>query len=188
MWWIERGTTPSLYLQSWLHPPPQIPGTETVWPSLLLFLISVSGIELAYAVDEMGTEPNKTPANSVGLLQNSSFFTERPRVQKLEKARTTFKLVIIINERTDCQEIYRLKEDQAFSLSLELGRREKVAWHPSAEFLLPSVGGGWRFCRYCYCGENDLERDERCNWFCEYSILKNNFLYISFQISIHSAF
>jgi hypothetical protein len=40
-----------------------------------------------------------------------------------------------------------LKEDQAFSLSLELGRREKVAWHPSAEFLLPSVGGGWRFSK-----------------------------------------
>jgi hypothetical protein len=38
-----------------------------------------------------------------------------------------------------------LKEDQAFSLSLELGRREKVAWHPSADFLLPSVGGGGDF-------------------------------------------
>jgi hypothetical protein len=40
------------------------------------------------------------------------------------------------------KKIYRLKEDQAFSLSLELGQREKVAWHPSANFLLPSVGGG----------------------------------------------
>jgi hypothetical protein len=59
------------------------------------------------------------------------------------------------------KKIYRLKEDQAFSLSLELGRREKVAWHPSADFLLPSVEGGWRFCRYCYCGENNFERDER---------------------------
>jgi hypothetical protein len=28
--------------------------------------------------------------------------------------------------------IYRLKEDQAFSLSLELGQREKVARHPSS--------------------------------------------------------
>ncbi len=41
------------------------------------------------------------------------------------------------------KKIYRLKEDQAFSLSLELGRSEKVAQHPSAEFLLHSVGGGW---------------------------------------------
>ncbi len=52
------------------------------------------------------------------------------------------------------KKIYRLKDDQAFSLSLELGRREKVAWRPS-------VGGGGDFVdRYCYCGENDLERDE----------------------------
>ncbi len=43
------------------------------------------------------------------------------------------------------KKIYRLKEDQAFSLSLELGRREKGAWHPSADFLLPSVGGGGDF-------------------------------------------
>jgi hypothetical protein len=33
-----------------------------------------------------------------------------------------------------------LKEDQAFSLLLELVQREKVAWHPSADFLLR--GGG----------------------------------------------
>jgi hypothetical protein len=38
------------------------------------------------------------------------------------------------------KKIYRLKEDQAFWLSLELGRRDKVARHPSAEFLpLPPV-------------------------------------------------
>jgi hypothetical protein len=43
------------------------------------------------------------------------------------------------------KKIYRLKEDQAFSLSLELGQREKVAGHPSAEFLLHSVGGGGDF-------------------------------------------
>jgi hypothetical protein len=43
------------------------------------------------------------------------------------------------------KKIYRLKEDQAFSLSLELGRREKVAWHPSADFLLHSIGGGGDF-------------------------------------------
>jgi hypothetical protein len=41
--------------------------------------------------------------------------------------------------------MYRLKEDQAFSLSLELGRREKGARHPSADFLLHSVGGGGDF-------------------------------------------
>jgi hypothetical protein len=38
-----------------------------------------------------------------------------------------------------------LKEDQAFSLSLELDRREKVARHPSADFLLYYVGGGGDF-------------------------------------------
>jgi hypothetical protein len=38
-----------------------------------------------------------------------------------------------------------LKEDQAFSLSLELGRGEKIVWHPSADFLLHSVGGGGDF-------------------------------------------
>jgi hypothetical protein len=38
-----------------------------------------------------------------------------------------------------------LKEDQAFSPSLELGRREKVARHPSADFLLHSIGGGVDF-------------------------------------------
>jgi hypothetical protein len=43
------------------------------------------------------------------------------------------------------KKIYRLKEDQAFSLSLELGRREKVARHSSADFLLHSVGGGGDF-------------------------------------------
>jgi hypothetical protein len=43
------------------------------------------------------------------------------------------------------KKIYRLKEDQAFSLSQKLGRREKVAWHPSADFLLLSVGGGGDF-------------------------------------------
>jgi hypothetical protein len=43
------------------------------------------------------------------------------------------------------KKIYRLKEDQAFSLSLELGRREKFVRHPSADFLLHSVGGGGDF-------------------------------------------
>jgi hypothetical protein len=51
------------------------------------------------------------------------------------------------------KKINRLKEDQAFWLSLELGRREKVVRHPSADFLpfppfvyadndAPSVLGG----------------------------------------------
>jgi hypothetical protein len=39
------------------------------------------------------------------------------------------------DQTTHAKKIYRLKEDQAFWLSLELGRREKVARHPSAEFL-----------------------------------------------------
>ncbi len=36
-----------------------------------------------------------------------------------------------------CKQIYRLKEDQAFSFSLELGRKEKVLRLPSADFLPP---------------------------------------------------
>jgi hypothetical protein len=37
------------------------------------------------------------------------------------------------------EKIYRLKEDQAFSLSLELGRREKIArYHRQISFLSPS--------------------------------------------------
>ena len=43
------------------------------------------------------------------------------------------------------KKIYRLKEDQAFSLSLELGRREKFARNPSADILLHYVGGGGDF-------------------------------------------
>ncbi len=43
------------------------------------------------------------------------------------------------------KKINGLKEDQAFSLSLVLGRREKVARHPSADFLLHSVRGGGDF-------------------------------------------
>jgi hypothetical protein len=43
------------------------------------------------------------------------------------------------------KKIYRLKEDQALSLLLEFGRKEKVAQHPSADFLLHSVGGGGDF-------------------------------------------
>jgi hypothetical protein len=39
------------------------------------------------------------------------------------------------------KKIYRLKEDQAFSFSLE----EKFARHPSADFLPHSVGGGGDF-------------------------------------------
>ncbi len=38
-----------------------------------------------------------------------------------------------------------MKEDQAFSLSLELGRREKVARLPSADFLPDFIGGGGDF-------------------------------------------
>jgi hypothetical protein len=38
-----------------------------------------------------------------------------------------------------------LKEDQAFSLSLELGQRERLTLHPSADFLLHSIGGGGDF-------------------------------------------
>ncbi len=37
------------------------------------------------------------------------------------------------------KKIYRLKEGQAFSLSLELGRREKVAWQASVCRVPPSL-------------------------------------------------
>jgi hypothetical protein len=37
------------------------------------------------------------------------------------------------------KKIYRLKEDKAFSLSLELERREKVARHLSADFPPPPI-------------------------------------------------
>ncbi len=43
------------------------------------------------------------------------------------------------------EKIYRLKEDQAFSLSLESGRRGKVARHQSEDYLLQSIGGGGDF-------------------------------------------
>jgi hypothetical protein len=38
-----------------------------------------------------------------------------------------------------------LKEDQAFSLSLELGQRDKFARHPSAGIFLHTVGEGGDF-------------------------------------------
>ncbi len=41
------------------------------------------------------------------------------------------------NQWFTAKKIYRLKEDQAFVLSLELGRRDKVVRHPSADFLPP---------------------------------------------------
>ncbi len=74
------------------------------------------------------------------------------------------------------KKIYRLKEDQAFSLSLELGRRSKVARRPSADFLQSPLQPvaylfiadndaplllrrGWSgFCRYYYCRENTFKR------------------------------
>jgi hypothetical protein len=37
------------------------------------------------------------------------------------------------------KKIYRFKEDQAFSLSLELGRREKVVRHPICRFPPPNL-------------------------------------------------
>ncbi len=60
-----------------------------------------------------------------------------------------------------------MKEDQAFSLSLELGRREKVARHPFADFLLHFIGGGWWFCRYCYAFKGIVSRDSIFFKFCE---------------------
>jgi hypothetical protein len=47
--------------------------------------------------------------------------------------------------QVQAKKIYRLKEDQALSLSLELGRREKIARHPSADFLLHFLEGGGDF-------------------------------------------
>jgi hypothetical protein len=57
------------------------------------------------------------------------------------------------------KKIYKLKEDQAFSLSLELGRREIIARHLSADFFIHSIGGGGDFVdTVIFCGENPLER------------------------------
>ncbi len=57
------------------------------------------------------------------------------------------------------KKIYRLKEDQAFSLSLELDRREKFARHPSADFLLHSVGGGGDFVDTVIAFKKKVSRD-----------------------------
>jgi hypothetical protein len=46
-----------------------------------------------------------------------------------------FVIILCLSCLSVSKKIYRLKEDQAFSLSLELGRREKVVRHPSADFL-----------------------------------------------------
>jgi hypothetical protein len=59
------------------------------------------------------------------------------------------------------KKIYRLKEDQAFSLSLELGRREKVARHPSADFLLHFLEGGGDFVDTVIAVKMTYKRDER---------------------------
>jgi hypothetical protein len=61
---------------------------------------------------------------------------------------TYMKTTLIFHGSIPCEnskKIYRLKEDQAFSLSLELGRREKIARHPSADFLLHFLEGGSDF-------------------------------------------
>jgi hypothetical protein len=49
----------------------------------------------------------------------------------------------VLDEPLSQRKFFGLKEDQAFSHSLELVRREKVVRHPSANFLLHSVGGSW---------------------------------------------
>jgi hypothetical protein len=54
-----------------------------------------------------------------------------------------------------------LKEDQAFLLSLELGWKEKVARHPSADFLLHFAGGGGDFV------DTVVSRDSIFIKFCE---------------------
>ncbi len=54
-------------------------------------------------------------------------------------------IFFFINTQCRSKKIYRLKEDRAFSLSLELGHRDKFARHPSAGIFLHSVGGGGDF-------------------------------------------
>ncbi len=76
------------------------------------------------------------------------------------------------------------KKTKLFRCRWNWVEEKKVVRHPSADFPLHSVGGD---VEYCYCGENALERDEIID-FCEKYILKNKFLYISFQKSIHSTF
>ncbi len=74
------------------------------------------------------------------------------------------------------KKIYRLKEDQAFSLSLELGLKRKSCAASVCRFPPSLCWRGWWFGRYCYCGENALER-MRDNWFCgSFGTVPLNFL------------
>ncbi len=57
------------------------------------------------------------------------------RISKWETTKINKRLHTEEKQLAHAKKINRLKEDPAFSLSLELGRREKVAWHPSADFL-----------------------------------------------------
>jgi hypothetical protein len=96
------------------------------------------------------------------LIRSGSFYHQAKLIRKTLNPTALWLLfdflsLKMIYSKCTSKKIYRLKEDQAFSLSLELGQREKVVRHPSVDFLLHSIGGGWWFCRYCYCSENALE-------------------------------
>ena len=68
-------------------------------------------------------------------------FPEGVAVPETEnKGTTTFKGVFLKHSvMFRPKKIYRLKEDQAVSLSLELGRREKVVRHPVCRFPPPNL-------------------------------------------------
>ncbi len=74
------------------------------------------------------------------------------------------------------KKIYRLKEDQAFSLSLELGLKRKSCVASVCRFPPSLCWRGWWFGRYCFSGENALER-MRDIWFCgSFGTVPLNFL------------
>jgi hypothetical protein len=89
---------------------------------------------------------------------------------------TNFRLYSINIRKLYPKKIYRLKEDQAFSLSLELGLKRKSCAAFVCRFPPSICWRGWWFGRYCYCGENGLER-MRDNWFCgSFGTVPLNFL------------
>ncbi len=76
-------------------------------------------------------------------ISRNSLLGNRKKIAKFLMRTFTCRSTFLYGAQS--KKIYRLKEDQAFSLSLELGLREKVARHPSADFLLHYVGGGGDF-------------------------------------------
>ncbi len=89
--------------------------------------------------------------------------------------------LIRIYKKTVPKENLYWKKTKLFCFRWNWDKDEKNARHPSVDFLLQSpIGGGGKDFVDSYLGEDALDRWD--NWFCEYSILKNKFLYISFTL------